>query len=111
VPQRLAVDYQSEQCQIALDRPRVCERAARVNGSVALAANDNWKDAQQSLIGDTGLQPPNDLDAAILVRLAAGNYTAIVTDKNGGTGVPLVEVLLPVSNGPGSIFKCSTANV
>ena len=57
-----------------------------------IAANDNWKDSQQSVIENTGLQPPNDLDAAILVRLAAGNYTAIVTDKTGGTGVALVEV-------------------
>ena len=61
------------------------------NGNV-ITANDNWKDSQQSAIENTGLQPPNDLDAAILVRLAAGNYTAIVTDKSGSTGVALVEV-------------------
>jgi len=57
-----------------------------------ITANDNWKDSQQSAIENTGLQPPNDLDAAILVTLAAGNYTAIVTDKSGSTGVALVEV-------------------
>ena len=57
-----------------------------------IAANDNSKESQESVIGNTGLQPPNDLDAAILARLAAGNYNAIVTDKNGGTGVALVEV-------------------
>ena len=57
-----------------------------------ITANDNWKDSQQTAIENTGLQPPNDLDAAILVTLPAGNYTAIVTEKNGSTGVGLVEV-------------------
>jgi hypothetical protein len=54
--------------------------------------NDNGKDTQRTAIENTGLQPPNDLDAAILVRLAAGDYTAIVTGKNGRSGVALVEV-------------------
>ena len=57
-----------------------------------ITANDNWKDSQSSSIENTGLQPPNDLDAAILVTLAAGNYTAIVTGRGGRTGVALVEV-------------------
>ena len=57
-----------------------------------IATNDNWKDSQQYAIENTGLQPPNDLDAAISVTLAAGNYTAVVTGKNGSTGVALVEV-------------------
>jgi hypothetical protein len=57
-----------------------------------ITTNDNWKDSQRSVIENLGLQPPNDLDAAILITLAAGNYTAIVTDKNGSTGVGLVEV-------------------
>jgi hypothetical protein len=61
------------------------------NGNV-ITANDNWKNSQQSAIENTGLQPPNDFDAAILVTLPAGNYTAIVTEKNGSTGVGLVEV-------------------
>jgi len=61
------------------------------NGNV-MTSNDNWKDSQQTAIQNSGLQPPSDLDAAILVTLTAGNYTAIVTDKNGHTGVALVEV-------------------
>jgi hypothetical protein len=40
----------------------------------------------------TGLAPTNTLESAILANLAAGSYTAIVSDKNGGTGVALVEV-------------------
>jgi len=61
------------------------------NGNLIIA-NDNWKDSQQFAIESTGLQPPNDLDAAILTPLAAGDYTAIVTGKNGSTGVALLEL-------------------
>jgi hypothetical protein len=61
------------------------------NGTLIMS-NDNWKDSQQVAIQNSGFQPPNDLDSAILVTLPTGNYTAIVTGKNGGTGVGLVEV-------------------
>jgi Putative Ig domain len=61
------------------------------NGTLMMS-NDNWKDSQQAAIANSGLQPPNDLDSAILVTLPTGNYTAIVSGKNGGTGVGLVEV-------------------
>jgi hypothetical protein len=57
-----------------------------------IAANDDWKDSQRSAVENTGLQPPNDLDAALLIRLARGNYTAIVTGKSGSVGVGLAEV-------------------
>lgn len=61
------------------------------NGNV-LASNDNWKNTQQSTIQATGFAPPNDLEAAILAILPNGNYTAIVSGKNGTTGVALLEV-------------------
>jgi hypothetical protein len=61
------------------------------NGTLIMS-NDNWKDSQQAAIQNSGFHPPNDLDSAILVTLPTGNYTAIVTGKNGGTGVGLVEV-------------------
>jgi hypothetical protein len=61
------------------------------NGTLMMS-NDNWKDSQQAAIHNSGLQPPNDLDSAILVTLPTGNYTAIVSGKNGGTGIGLVEV-------------------
>ena len=40
----------------------------------------------------TGFAPPNDLESAILATLTNGNYAAIVSGKNGATGVGLVEV-------------------
>jgi len=63
----------------------------RGDGSLVMV-NDNWKNAQQTEITAAGLAPPNDRDAALIATLPAGNYTAIVSGKNGGTGVTLAEV-------------------
>src|SRR6476646_484820 len=60
------------------------------NGNV-IANNDNWQDSQQANIAATGKAPPNTKESAILALLAPGNYTAIVTGKNGTTGVGLIE--------------------
>jgi sugar lactone lactonase YvrE len=54
--------------------------------------NDNWKDTQQAAIQATGKAPPNDFESAILQVLQPGNYTAILSGKNGTTGVGLAEV-------------------
>ena len=56
-----------------------------------ITTNDNWKDTQQSEIEAIGFQPQNDLESAIISTLDPGNYTAIVSGKNGSTGVGLVE--------------------
>jgi len=56
-----------------------------------ITLNDNWKDTQQADIEATGLQPSNDLESAIVSTLDPGSYTAVVSGKNGGTGVGLVE--------------------
>jgi hypothetical protein len=62
------------------------------NGMV-LKQNDNWKDnGQQTAIQATGLAPSNDLESAMVVPVAAGEYTAILQGKNRGTGIGLVEV-------------------
>jgi hypothetical protein len=61
------------------------------NGNV-VQTNDNWKNTQQAAIQATALAPPNDLEAAILATVAAGNYTAILSGSGNGTGIGLVEV-------------------
>jgi hypothetical protein len=61
------------------------------NGTV-VKTNDNWKNTQQAAILATGLAPPNDLEAAILAPVAAGNYTAILSGTGGGTGIGLIEI-------------------
>jgi hypothetical protein len=56
-----------------------------------IVTNDNWKDTQEAEIIATTIQPTNDLESAIVATLVPGAYTAIVSGKNGGTGVGLVE--------------------
>lgn len=63
------------------------------NGTL-LMSDDNWQDnaSQAAQIIETGIPPQNDLESAIVAILPPGNYTAIVSGKNGGTGVALAEV-------------------
>jgi sugar lactone lactonase YvrE len=63
------------------------------NGTTILT-NDDWQDdpTQAALIEATNNAPQNDLESAMVVNLAAGSYTAIVSGKNGATGTGLVEV-------------------
>ena len=61
-------------------------------GDTLLASNDNWKDDQQSEIAETGVQPTDDREAAIMRTLEPGNYTAVLGGKDDTTGVGLLEV-------------------
>ena len=61
------------------------------NGAV-MVENDNWKDTQRTDIEATGLQPNEDAEAAILTSISPGNYTAILSGKDGASGVAVVEV-------------------
>jgi phospholipase/lecithinase/hemolysin len=66
---------------------------AIVNSSnVVVASNDNWRNMQETEIAASGFAPPNDLESAIIATLAPGSYTAVVSGKNGGTGVGLVDL-------------------
>jgi len=62
-------------------------------GSV-IASNDNWQRDPNNvvLLPKNGLAPPNPFDSALVLRLPAGAYTAIVRGANGATGNALVEV-------------------
>jgi hypothetical protein len=58
-----------------------------------IAINDDWGTSSQvSAIVSSGIPPVNSLESAIVALLQNGNYTAIVRDANGGSGVALVEV-------------------
>ncbi|MEP6975217.1 MAG: sialidase family protein [Spartobacteria bacterium] len=54
-------------------------------------SNDNWRTTQEADILETGLQPTDDLEAAIVATLPPGDYTAILQGKNNSTGTALVE--------------------
>ncbi len=65
----------------------------RSSDQATVAANDNWGSAANAAaITASGFAPSNALEAAILVTLPPGAYTAIVTGAGGGTGVGIVEV-------------------
>ena len=57
-----------------------------------IESNDNWTDAQEDDLQTVGLAPTHAAESAILTRLAAGAYTAIVRGNDNTTGVALVEV-------------------
>ena len=66
-----------------------------------IASNDNWRDAQMAAIEATMLPPTDDLESAVLLDLAAGEYTAQVygtvdtllfPGDPRGVGIALVEI-------------------
>jgi hypothetical protein len=58
-----------------------------------IAINDNWGTAANAaVLGASGFAPSNALEAAMLLTLQPGAYTAIVSGTGGGTGVAIVEV-------------------
>ena len=73
----------------ALGDPRV----ALYDGNGDLVGfNLDWQDGQGPEIAATGLQPSDNREAALIVTLQAGNYTAVVEGSNETSGVGLVEV-------------------
>ena len=65
--------------------------------NATLATNDDWKTrsdgtSQQAEVVATTIPPANDLESAIVTTLSPGSYTAILSGKNGGTGIGVVEV-------------------
>jgi hypothetical protein len=60
------------------------------NGT-SVAMNDDWRDGPPAGLTATLLAPSDDREAAMIVPLATGFYTAIVRGKDGATGVALVE--------------------
>ena len=58
-----------------------------------VAENNDWRKAPNAAqIEATGAAPTHDREAAILMGLSAGNYTAIVRGVSNGTGVGVVEI-------------------
>jgi hypothetical protein len=66
------------------------------NGNV-IAFNDDWKtrpdgSSQEAEISATRIAPVREVESALLRRLPAANYTAIIRAKNNTAGIGLVEV-------------------
>ena len=62
------------------------------NGDL-LSSNDNWRSGPDAAeLQRIALAPTDDLEAALILSLVQGNYTAIVRGHGQQTGVALVEV-------------------
>ncbi len=61
------------------------------NSGTDVATNNNWKENEADITA-TGIPPSSDAESAVVVNLAPGPYTAVVSGVGGGKGVGLVEV-------------------
>jgi hypothetical protein len=62
------------------------------SGGRAIASNDDWRTSEDAAqIMNSGLTPTDDRESAILLTAGPGAYTAIITGKNGETGIAVVE--------------------
>ena len=68
------------------------ELELRASDGAVMVSNNDWRDTQQAQLEATGLAPTDTRESAILRTLPAGNYTAIISGRNGTTGVALVEI-------------------
>ena len=62
-------------------------------GPGVIAYNGDWQASPEAAtIAARGFAPSDPREAVILVTLAPGAYTAIVSGKSGATGVGIIEV-------------------
>jgi hypothetical protein len=78
----------------------------RGDGAIA-AANNDWRDTQQSEIQMTGLAPPDDREAAIVASLNSGAYTVVLSGRNNATGIGLVEAYDIEQTSPARLLNLS----
>ena len=62
-----------------------------------VAVNTSWRtpiDSEDisSIIGDAIFEPGDENDAAMILTLDPGDYSAVVADEGGQTGISLIEV-------------------
>src|SRR5204863_2000688 len=74
----------------------------RNSAGTVIRSNNDWMDdpAQKALIMAAGLAPGNNLESAIYETLGPGQYTALLSGVNSGTGVALVEAYDLAASGP-----------
>ncbi len=85
-------------------------RFTLLSGSTAVAANDNWLAADAAAMSNAGAfaLTAGSKDAAVVVTLSPGAYTAPVTAADGGTGVALLEVYDASSATTAAVLNAST---
>jgi subtilisin-like proprotein convertase family protein len=66
----------------------------RDSNAALLMSADNWQEnpAQAAELMAAGLAPANQLESGVVATLSPGLYTALLSGKNNGAGIGLVEV-------------------
>jgi cytochrome c peroxidase len=79
--------------QFGLSNP-LADPVITLNGPAGFTpiVNDNWRSSQEDEIKATGLAPGNDSESTIVATLAPGNYSAVLSGTNGGTGTGVLEI-------------------
>lgn len=72
-----------------------------------VATNDNWNEADGPALVALGLSPTDDREAALVLTLPAGSYSAVVHGKGSSRGVALFE-LYNLEHSQGSVANIST---
>ena len=72
----------------AMQDPRLEVR----EGATLLGENDDWRSSQENEIIATTIPPSDNREPALVGILNPGAYTAIMSGKDGSTGIGLVEV-------------------
>jgi hypothetical protein len=73
-----------------------------------IAVNDNWQDTQKPELEATGIAPQDLRESAIVATLVPTAYTASLAERNGGSGVGLVEIYDLNSGAPAKLANIST---
>ncbi|HYJ03789.1 MAG TPA: SBBP repeat-containing protein [Chthoniobacterales bacterium] len=77
-------------------------------GSFVTITNNNWRDTQEEEIKASGIPPTDNLESAIDITLAPGNYTGIIRGNGGTTGIGLIEVYDLDSSAASKLSNIST---
>jgi len=73
-----------------------------------IGSNDNWMDGDKTAVLESGVAPTEKNESALVMTLAPGNYTAIVSGVGGTTGIGLVEVYDLSATVPAKLANIST---
>ena len=82
-----------------------------------MATNNDWKNTQigglittdqAGEINNSGLVPGNDLESTVIVALAPGSYTAVVSGVDNGTGTGVVDAYDISASSPVKLANIAT---
>ena len=85
-------------------------RLSLVSGGATVASNDNWLAADTAAMAGAGAfaLTGGSKDAALVVTLAPGVYSAPVTASDGGSGVALLEIYDASTSTTSAVINAST---